>query len=205
MQGDKQAILISHFGLDEAQLASGISIRAGISARDLTMFKLVVLGHYHTPQNLKCYETEIHYTGSPIPVRRDEAGEEKRFLVVDTDTLEVTSVPTEGYRRYIELVLDEDTDLKEFTEQIELYKRLNYFVIIKKNIANVPSELKECMETTQVIDNFEKDPTLRGITSGMSPEEQCKKYLEIIMMPEEEWEEYVKIAMEIITEAEEVT
>ena len=48
----KADILISHFGLDEAMLSSGISIQSSIKASNLKKFKLVILGHYHLPQHM---------------------------------------------------------------------------------------------------------------------------------------------------------
>lgn len=197
-------VLISHFGLDEAQLTSGISIRAGIKARDLRMFPLVVLGHYHTPQIIETEYSNIYYVGSPIPVRRDEALEEKRFLIVDIDTLEVVSVPTDGYRRYCELVLNEDTDPKEFEALVLEKKSQGFHVVIRKTIADIPLDLKEVVsENAQVIDMYEKDITIRGITSSMGDQEQARKYLEIMGIAENEIEEYLKIAMEIVTTASE--
>ena len=64
-------ILIGHFGVNEAQLSNGHSIKTSISARDLSKFKLVLLGHYHKPQQLD----NIWYMGSLIQLRRDETGE----------------------------------------------------------------------------------------------------------------------------------
>ena len=192
-------ILVSHFGLDEAQLSSGISLRAGIRCNDLRSFKLVLLGHYHKPQEINTETTNIYYAGSLVPIRRDEASEEKRFLVVDTDTLEVVSVPTSGYRRYIELELDTDTDTDELISQIEKAKADGHHVVIKKRVAEIPLDLKTLSETVQVVDVFEKDITLRGITSNMDVADQLKKYLEVMGIVESECEEYLKIGVHLIT------
>lgn len=194
-------ILISHFGVDEAQLCSGISIKAGIRANDLVVFPLVLLGHYHTPQKIEHQNGVIYYTGSPIPVRRDEAHEEKRFLVVDTESLGVESIPTEGYRRYIELILDENTDIKELEQLITKYKDSGNHVILRKKIADIPLDIKETIfENVQLIDMYEKDINIRGINSSMTEEDQAKKYMEIMGISEEEKEEYLKVAMEIVSE-----
>ncbi len=193
-------ILVSHFGIDEAQLSTGISIKTSIRAQDLRMFKLVILGHYHKPQEIEYNETKIYYTGSPVPVRRDEATEEKRFLVVDIDTLDVQSIPTDGYRRYCELILDEETDVDEFKRLIEYYKSMGHHVVVRKKISELPLDLKPLVEeNTQLIDMYEKDINIRGITSQMSDEEQARKYIEIMGVPENEQEEYLSVAMEIIT------
>lgn len=196
-------ILISHFGLNEGQLSSGISLKADIRAKDLRIFSLVLLGHYHTPQYIQTDTTDIYYVGSTIPVRRDEALEEKRFLVVDTDTLAVLSIPTEGYRRYCELILDEDTDPVEFERLIKEHKSQGHHIVIRKKIADIPLDLKSVVsENTQVIDMFEKDVNIRGITSGMSEKDQALKYLDIMGIAESELDEYLAVAMEIVTSEE---
>jgi DNA repair exonuclease SbcCD nuclease subunit len=44
--------LISHFGLNEGKLNSGISIVSDIGLKDLKQYKRCYLGHYHTPQEV---------------------------------------------------------------------------------------------------------------------------------------------------------
>lgn len=193
-------VLISHFGIDEAQLSSGISIRAGIRASDLKKFKLVLLGHYHKSQELKYNKTKIYYTGSPIPVRRDEALEEKRFLVVDFDTFEVLSIPTEGYRRYCEIILNESTDIDEFKQIVKQYNEAGHHVVVKNMLADIPLDLKQVVSNNvQLIDLYEKDINLRGITSDMSVEQQLLKYLEIMGVAEDERKEYLEVGLNIIS------
>ena len=192
-------ILISHFGLDEAQLSSGISIRAGVKATDLKTFKLVLLGHYHKPQYLDCGKTSIYYVGSPIPVRRDEATEEKRFLVVDTDTFDVVSVLTEGYRRFCEFVLDADTNTEELLKLVKQQTDLGNHIVIKNRTPDIPLDIRKYItENAQVIDDYEKDINIRGITSNMPPEEQLNKYMDIMGISDNERAEYLKIGLEII-------
>jgi len=46
-------ILISHFGLSEGMLNSGMSIISDIGLKDLRgKYELVLLGHYHKPQEI---------------------------------------------------------------------------------------------------------------------------------------------------------
>ena len=192
-------ILISHFGLDEAQLSSGISIRAGVKATDLKSFKLVLLGHYHKPQYLDCGKTSIYYVGSPIPVRRDEATEEKRFLVIDTDTFDVVSVLTEGYRRFCEFVLDADTNTEELLKLVKQQTEIGNHIVIKNKTHDLPLDIRKYItENAQVIDDYEKDINIRGITSNMTPEEQLNKYMDIMSISDNDREEYLKIGLEII-------
>lgn len=197
----RQNILISHFGLNEATLSSGISIKSSISARHLEKFNLVLLGHYHKPQKIVSGNVNIYYVGSPIAIRRDEAGEVKRFLVVDSDTCEVVEVPTEGYRKYYEFVLNEDSDINAIKEEIKRYKEEGHHVVLKNMMANIPDKLQDVVENVQYVDLYEPDITIRGITAAMTIEEQLKKYIEIESVPEEKQETYLKIGIDCVTAA----
>jgi len=102
----KADILISHFGLSEGVLNSGISIISNISMSDLrSRYKLVLLGHYHKPQEIIESNISMYYVGSPIQLDWGEKGDVKRFLIVDSKTLEVESVSTKGYKKFIEMEL----------------------------------------------------------------------------------------------------
>lgn len=184
-QLDRNKILIGHFGVNEAQLSNGTSIKSSIKLSDLTKFDKVILGHYHKPQEL----ANVIYVGSPIQLRRDEAGEEKRFLVVDTDNLQIESVPITGYRKYYTLIIDDVETAMDVSTQAEELMALGNFVCIRKQIA----DSVVLPDNVQVIEDFEEDYQLRGITSAMGLGEQMKKYLEIENVPEEEHNEYTEV------------
>jgi DNA repair exonuclease SbcCD nuclease subunit len=178
-------ILISHFGLGDAQLSSGMSMKTRLQSGDLMKYKLVLLGHYHKPQQIN----HVYYVGSPIQMRRDEAGEEKRFLVVDTETLEVESIPTVGYRKYHELVIEKETDVKEIIERAKELQDGGDYVWVKrrtKDKIEVPKEIN-------LIDDYEEEYQMRGLTSSMDLEQQMTKYLEIKRIPEELHERYISL------------
>jgi DNA repair exonuclease SbcCD nuclease subunit len=197
---DPVTVLVSHFGLNEGCLSSGISIRTGITINDLRPFKKVFLGHYHKPQMISNDETTLYYVGSPIAIRRDESGEEKRFIVIDSERMTEESILTTGWRRYVELVLDEETDLEEFAYALNKAKEDGHHIIVKKKIANVPKEVASMVEShAQLVDIYEAEEELRGITTGMTIEEQMRKLLEIENIPEDERSEYLEIGMEAIS------
>ncbi len=183
-------LLISHFGLNEASLSNGLSIRSSIGLRDVRKFGMTILGHYHKPQELD----NVWYCGSPIQMRRDESGEVKRFLVVDTETLEVESIPTEGYRRYHELVIDSKDNYKQVIKQYEELTARGDFTHVRKTC---PDKV-QLPEDLVVLDDFEEEYQLRGITSGMNLADQMKKWLEIQEVPTEEWDEYMHVGLTAI-------
>lgn len=187
-------ILISHFGLSEGVLNSGISIVSNISLRDLRgRYKLVLLGHYHKPQEIIEDDISVYYVGSPIQLDWGEKNEEKRFLVVDSETLEVESIPTHGYRQHIQLeVTKENAD--KVLEQVEVFKKAGSHIklVLKENV-ELPAD-----EDVIVIDKTDRDITNRGISSSMTEEERMKRYLEIKEIQEEEHDLYLNTGLALI-------
>jgi len=182
--------LISHFGINEAEFNSGISMRTGISLRDLKKFDLVILGHYHLPQTVG----NVWYVGSPIQLNKGEKMDEKRFLVVDTETLIVESIPTEGYRKYYEFIIEKDSDDKEILNQAKLLTNQGNFVfVINKN-----PELIIKDESLRIINNIEKDYQMRGITAGMKVEDILYKYMKINNIPENIRDKYFNIGITVM-------
>jgi DNA repair exonuclease SbcCD nuclease subunit len=188
--------LMSHFGLSEALLNSGISIVSGIGISDLkNKYKYVFLGHYHSPQNLSSDGIEIYYTGNLLQSDWGEKNEIKRFLVIDTVTDQIQSIPTSGYKKHIELELTNENK-EEVIKQAEQYKLNGDEVKLLKSslfdIDDVPADLR-------IIDKTTRDITNRGITSGMTMDEKISKYLEIRGISTEKTEMYKKVGIEIIS------
>jgi len=188
---DENDILISHFGISDATLSNGFSIMTGISSIDLRKkFKKIILGHYHKPQQLgDCY-----YVGNPVPTRRDESDEEKRFLIIDTETLEVESIPTTGYRQYFNFILDDVTKVDDVLKDAEKKRSEGHFVYIRKKISDaveIPIELN-------MIDESEEEYQMRGLSTSMKDEEKFKKYIEIMKIPEKNTERYLNVARRIL-------
>jgi DNA repair exonuclease SbcCD nuclease subunit len=196
---NKRKILISHFGLSEGILSSGMSIVSDLSAKQLIeRYELVLLGHYHKPQEIIQDNFKLYYVGSLIQLDWGEKNEDKRFLVVDTDTLDVSSIPISSYKRHIEIEIDSSNrtqalaDVHKHTADGQHVK-----IILKERIDLGPLEMD-----IRVVDKTEVDITDRGITSSMSDEDIHKKYMEIKKLSEEEWEDYLRTAMEIVQECE---
>jgi len=193
----KQDILISHFGLNEGVLNSGISVVADIAMKDLIgKYKLVILGHYHKAQELINDNISIFYCGSPIQLDWGEANEEKRFLIIDTKSLKVKSVPFQGYTKYFKIEVTQDNQQK-INKDIEKLLKDGHKVKVYKQ-----EDFKyEAPSGSIIVDKTERDITNRGVTSTMSREEQVTKYLEIKNIPPEDFEYYKSIALEIIQDS----
>ena len=191
IKDDESKVLISHFGLSDAVLSSGISLRTRLSSRDLDKYETVILGHYHKPQQIgKCY-----YVGSPIQLRRDEAEEEKRFLILDTTDCNIVSEPTLGYRKYHELVIE---DIKDHKKIIKLAKELqeqgHYVRIHNKTEDNMSKKVEDII----ILEEFKPEHQIRGITTAMSLEAQVDKFMEIEEVPMEDRDYYKTILSGIL-------
>ena len=197
---NKARILISHFGLSEGILNSGMSIVSDVSMKDLAgRYELVLLGHYHKPQIIEMGGVTLYYVGSLIQLDWGEKGEEKRFLIVDSDTLQVDSIPITKYKKHIQIEITSDN--KDTAIQTARDARAagdHVKVILKETV-----DLTDLKGEFNIIDKTDRDITDRGITSNMSTEDKLKKYLDIKEIPEEQHDMYLSVAMEIIRKGDE--
>jgi len=189
-------VLVSHFGLNEGVLNSGISIVSDIGISSLVnKYKAVLLGHYHKPQEIIRDDIEVYYVGSPIQLDRGEKHEEKRFLIVDTTKQVISSVLTEGYRRYYEFELRKDNKDEIVTQARKLIKEGHHVNI--KRLEDV--DTRDIAGDLRIIDRVEKDITDRGISSSMTEADKLRKFAEIRGIPEDEIEEYVNEALSVVS------
>jgi DNA repair exonuclease SbcCD nuclease subunit len=135
----------------------------------------------------------MYYVGSLIQLDWRETGDEKRFLIVNTDTLEVEEVPTSGYKKYIEFSIKEDNKQQTIEEAKKVLDEGNYVRIIKEEKVDTKG-----LDDFIIIDKVEKDITNRGITSTMSQEDRLKRYLEIKEVQESDQLIYFETAKLII-------
>jgi DNA repair exonuclease SbcCD nuclease subunit len=196
---DNQAdILISHFGLSEGVLNSGISIVSKIGLKDLRgKYKLVFLGHYHKPQEIIESDISLYYVGSPIQLDWGEKGDKKRFLIFDNETLDVESYETTGYRHFVEVELTAKNKDEAVKKAKEAQDNGHYIKLVQKEKVDLKG-----LEEFNIIDKTDIDVTNRGITSSMSQKEKLQRYLEIKEINESDIDEYLNIGMEIIDSCE---
>jgi len=185
-------VLVSHFGLNEAQLNSGISIISDIGIGDLRSYKRCIIGHYHAPQELG----NVIIPGSIIQLDWGEKHEEKRFIVMDTETDKVQSIPTSGYKKHYVIEITSENKDEQVIEALKL-KEEGHAVNIHRVSNDV--DVEDLRENFRVVDKVEKDITNRGIDSSMSTADKLRRYMEIQEIPEEDREEYLKCGLDIIS------
>jgi DNA repair exonuclease SbcCD nuclease subunit len=188
--------LFSHFGLNEATLASGISIISKIKASDLIgKYKYVILGHYHNGQEIYNNEIKIYYTGTPVSLDWGDKNQEKRFLIVDTDKEIIESIPVESTEKYYEFEINEKNkdELIAMAEELTLN---GYKVKLVQKEGNFSDSITN--ENIIIVDKTEKDITNRGITLNSSIQEQLIKYLEIKEIPEKDRKKYLEFGIKLV-------
>lgn len=196
---NKAKILISHFGLSEGILNSGMSIVSDISVSDLVgKYELVLLGHYHKPQEIIKENFRLYYSGSLIQLDWGEKGEIKRFLVVDTDSMQVDEVPISNYKQHIEIELNNSNKDEAFKAAQEAKDAGHHVKVVMKEKV----DLSRMKNDFNIVDKTETDITDRGITSSMSQKDRLERYLEIKEIPEGLREEYMSEALDIIENCE---
>jgi DNA repair exonuclease SbcCD nuclease subunit len=180
--------------LNEAQIVPGMSLTSNIRMSDLKKWKLVLLGHYHLPQLIDGKGTMVYYTGSPYQKDWNEKHQEKRFLVYDSKTLEVESVLTDGYRKYIELIIDNDNkeNAKDILAEAKQQRANGHHVRVRNKTEEVIDE-----SDVFVISEKEIDITNRGVEITMSTADKLRKYAEIKEVPESDISEYLKMGIEL--------
>ncbi len=197
IKNNSSKYLISHFGLNEGMLNSGISIKSDLKLRDLMgKYDYVLLGHYHRQQQIENDDIKLYYIGSVVELDWGERDEQKRFLIIDTDDHSIQSIPIIGYKKHILLELNNENKDEILSKGRQLKLEGHYVNIETKN---KDVEIDNSMrEEFKIIDKSEIDITQRGITSGMSMEEKLKRYLQIKGINIELIDKYINKAKDVI-------
>lgn len=183
-------LLLSHFGLNEATLSSGISLVSDIKLKDLKNYEHVLLGHYHNPQSVG----NTIYSGSIIQLNWGEKEEDKRFLVCDSQDKEIESIPIEGYQKHFVFeVTSENKD--EILGQAKELQQEGHKVVLNKTEDFDDSGITE---EFKVNDKVDRDVTNRGVNLSMSEDERMERFLDIKGI--EDKEEYLEVGREIVQE-----
>lgn len=85
-------ILLTHLPISGAMVGSGFRPKEEVTLEDIQANKwdLVLLGHYHRRQRLA---DNVWYVGAPIQQDFGDEGNDDGFMVLDTETLELETVP----------------------------------------------------------------------------------------------------------------
>jgi DNA repair exonuclease SbcCD nuclease subunit len=196
-EAEPNDILLSHFGLSEGQLQSGLSIISDVKMSNLAKFKLVLLGHYHLPQKIENEQTILYYVGSPIHTSWNDKNQKKRFIVYDTETLEIASLPLKGFQEYRELNIVEGVDQKELLEEASTLREQGHRVKVR-NKTKDKVDATNSGDMIVIEEGGDIDITQRGLSTEMTTVEQMTKFLELKEIPEDKRELYLNIGKRCI-------
>jgi len=195
---DMVKLVVSHFGITEAEVSGSLRVLGEFSIRDFKYMRdaYMILGHYHKPQKVA---DNIYYVGSPVPVERSEAGEEKRYLIFDTETLKIESIST-VYPKYIQMdvgyeSLNVESIVKDIQDNLNKYLlKIPHDYPDKKTIRELAQELPgyvfvevvDTRESPQSNDKESKD------ISQLSLKSIANEYLDKKGIPKESIPEYIR-------------
>ena len=100
---DDCTIVLGHFDIMGFAINSSKVSEYGFDTSAFDNFDLVISGHYHTRSTKMVGETEIIYVGTPYQLNRGDMGEERGFMILDTETLEYTFVANKVSPKFTQL------------------------------------------------------------------------------------------------------
>lgn len=109
--------LFAHLPVLGAMMNNTKPDASGLPASTFGGFDEVYLGHYHKPHSPA---PNVHYVGSPWQTRADEAGQQKRFLLLSQDQPGFVEIPVHLGRQYFKFHADSPMSLQ--TQLLELPK-----------------------------------------------------------------------------------
>lgn len=125
---------------------------AGLEAKHFgNLYDYIALGHIHKPQQLNA-KTPIFYSGSPIPLSFSERKNDKRILIIDTETdFEPKSLAVPKFRN-LKLIKGNLDDIRTKLEQVENSEELDTLIEIQMH--DVDFSATKNAELESLIENF---------------------------------------------------
>lgn len=117
----KSDYCFGHFELNGFKLNKNKTVDFGhqeqVSLKDYN-FKIVFTGHYHTRSHSTKLGFIIQYCGSPFAFTRIDVGDEKGFILLDSESGDYNFVDSEGIFRFIKFDYEEDNLDLEYVKSI---------------------------------------------------------------------------------------
>ena len=175
----KADVIGGHFDIIGFDMIRGVPCTSGMTSDKLRRFELVLSGHYHCKSN----QGNIHYLGSQMEFFWNDAGDDKFFHVLDTDTRELLPVrnPITLYEKiyyddekqdynnwstshldekFVKVVVVNKTDLFTFERFLDRIQSRNIHDLkIQENLTeflgeNVEDEVLEVEDTSELLRGY---------------------------------------------------
>lgn len=118
-----------------------------------TYFNYIALGHIHRPQQVSG-DVPTFYSGSPMPLSFSEKEDQKRILVLDTDTWKVGSIPIPSFRKLLK-IKGSMNHLKIQLEAVEKEGALD--TLVELELVEEQFDVVQIKELDQMVSDFSKE------------------------------------------------
>lgn len=118
-----------------------------------TYFNYIALGHIHRPQQVTG-NIPTFYSGSPMPLSFSEKEDQKRVLVLDTDTWEVESIPIPFFRKLLKI----KGSMNHLKSQLEAVKKEGALdTLVELELVEEQFDVVQIKELDQMVSDFSKE------------------------------------------------
>ena len=142
---EKADYVFGHFEITDFYMMPGVKAKNGLTIKDFKN-KKVFSGHYHIRQE----KDNIIYLGTPYQLNFGDAGNEKGFYILDTETNELQFFPNTYNKKYLIIWLGNDV---YNTDNINIYD----FDLIKKRYYVKIIHRKDTEENTKLLYEYKKN------------------------------------------------
>ena len=132
---EKRNVLIAHLDIIGFTLSNGYHSTLGFKKSDLKEFDLVITGHYHKHQK----RDNIVYIGSTHQTSFSDCGQDRGFIVFDTDTLEYEFIKNKRAPEYKILSIKKYEDINS----CDIYNKFLRIKLLSHRISII--KLKELL------------------------------------------------------------
>jgi len=188
-------VLISHLGVNEAQLSSGKCGVDKITFQSLSQqFKTIVLGHYHKPQELSNDKSQLVYIGSCIQENWGEAGEDKRYVIYDDETNDIKFIENKNYPKFMVHIAETVDEVKNVLKGHDSFNHLK----IKTNTVEV-KDYCTANDILCVLNRVKSDAQELLRTIDSDGQNIYNEYLKLQDVNDQETEKYMEVLRKIQT------
>jgi len=171
-------ILLGHAGISGAFVGNGnYAMADAFTAEDFRpeLFHYLIFGHFHKKQKIAPYN-HFMYTGAPIQHNIGDSGEDKGYLIIDTEKeCDIQFVPIPSPEFIIADLFDvANKDMKDVADQGD------YVILkVKENEVDVAlSYLPENLHYRLILEREYQEKSRMDVQVGMTEEQVVQKYAE---------------------------
>lgn len=126
-------VLVGHFAINGAAMDGGMVCKDGLPVSTFAKFPQVISGHFHKESNIQ----NIWYCGNPYEFTWSDYGQQKKFIVYDTETEKYERVLTKSNMFY-KVYYDDSNEfqVKQTEKRFPEYEN-KYVKVIVRNKDNV--------------------------------------------------------------------